>query len=250
MGLDMQNTLKSQLKNGKTTFGVTVTIGSPEVPYALGNLGLDWVNFDGQHSVLNNSMISEMIQALGSSKTVPIVRVLSNDLGQINKALDMGAQAVIVPLVNTREEAEKAVRSAKYSPPGSRSYGSRVSLRDPEYTTTADNELMIIPQVETAVALKNVEEIVTTDGVDAVFCGPYDLSMSLGIFRQFDDPKYQRAIESFISACEAHDVAPGLLAPTGPVQKDIQRGFKLISLGGDVSFLIKGVGDMLKAAKQ
>src|SRR5208283_4056992 len=110
----MQNTLKSQLKDGKTTFGVTVGIGSPEVPYVLGNLGLDWVNFDTQHSVLNDSAISQMIQALGHSKTVPIIRVLSNELGQINKALDMGAQAVIVPMINTRAEAEKAVRSARY----------------------------------------------------------------------------------------------------------------------------------------
>jgi len=246
----MQNTLKSLLKNGKTTFGVTVTIGSPEVPYALGNLGLDWVNFDSQHSVLNNSTISEMIQALGHSKTVSMVRVLSNDLGQINKALDMGAQTVIVPLVNTRAEAEKAVRSAKYNPPGSRSFGSRVSLRDPEYTATADEEIMVIPQIETALALQNVEEIVTTDGVDAVFCGPYDLSMSLGIFRQFENSKFQRAVESLVSACEAHGVAPGLLAPTGPVKKDIERGFKIISLGGDLSFLIHGIADVLKTARQ
>lgn len=246
----MQNALKSQLKNGKTTFGITVTIGSPEVPYALGNLGLDWVNFDSQHSVLNNSTISEMIQALGHSKTVSIVRVLSNDLGQINKALDMGAQAVIVPLVNTRMEAERAVRSAKYNPPGSRSFGSRVSLRDPEYTATADDEIMVIPQIETALGLQNVEEIVTTDGVDAVFCGPYDLSMSLGIFRQFENPAFQRAVERIISTCEAHGVAPGLLAPTGPVQRDIQRGFKMISLGGDLSILIQGIGAVLRTARQ
>ena len=246
----MQNALKSQLKSGKTTFGVTITIGSSEVPYALGNLGLDWVNFDGQHSVLNNSTISEMIQALGYSKTVSMVRVLSNDSGQISKALDMGAQAVIVPLVNTRTEAEKAVLSAKYNPPGARSFGSRVSLRDPDYTATADNEVMVIPQIETSLALQNVEEIVTTDGVDAVFCGPYDLSMSLGIFRQFENPTFQRAVELFVSACEAHGVAPGLLAPTGPIQKNIQRGFKMISLGGDLSFLTQGIGDALRTAKQ
>jgi 2-keto-3-deoxy-L-rhamnonate aldolase RhmA len=246
----MQNMLKSRLKDGKATFGITVSIGSPEVPYALGNLGLDWINFDSQHSVLNDGTISQMIQALGHSKTVPIVRVLSNELGQINKALDMGAQAVIVPLINTRSEAEKAVRSAKYKPPGLRSYGGRISFRDPEYATTADDEIMVIPQIETALGLQNVEEIVTTDGVDAVFCGPYDLSMSLGVFRQFENPTFQRAVELFVSACKAHGVAPGLLAPTGPVQKNIQRGFKMISLGGDLSLLIQSISDALKMAKQ
>ncbi len=246
----MLNTLKSQLKNGKTLFGVTVTIGSPEVPYALGSLDLDWINFDSQHSVLNDSTISEMIQALGHSKPVPIVRVLSNELGHINKALDMGAQAVIVPLVNTKSEAEKAIRAARYKPPGSRSYGYRVSLRDPEYTETADDEIMIIPQIETALALQNVEEIVTAEGVNAVFLGPYDLSMSMGIFRQFENPAFQRAVELFVSACEAHSVTPGLLAPTGPVLKEVKRRFKMISLGGDVNFLTRGVGDAIKLAKQ
>jgi 2-keto-3-deoxy-L-rhamnonate aldolase RhmA len=246
----MRNRLKSKLKDGKTTLGVTVTIGSPEVPYALGDLGLDWINLDTQHSVLDGRVVAEMIQALGYSETVPIVRVLSNDLGLINKALDMGAQAVIVPLVNTRLDAEKAVRSAKYKPPGGRSFGSRVWLRDSEYVETADDEIMIIPQIETTLALQNVEEIVTTDGIEAVFCGPFDLSMSLGVFRQFENPAFQRAVELLVSACEAHDVAPGLLAPTGPVERSIQQRFKLISLGGDISFLTQGIRNVLKTARQ
>jgi 2-keto-3-deoxy-L-rhamnonate aldolase RhmA len=246
----MRNRLKSKLKDGRTTLGVTVTIGSPEVPYALGNLGLDWINFDTQHSVLDGKVVAELIQALGYSETVPIVRVLSNDLGLINKALDMGAQAVIVPLVNTRLDAEKAVQSAKYKPPGGRSFGGRVWLRDSDYVETADDEIMIIPQIESALALQNVEEIVTTDGIEAVFCGPFDLSMSLGVFRQFENPVFQRATELFVSACEAHNVAPGLLAPTGPVERSIQQGFKLISLGGDLSFLTQGIRNVLKTAIQ
>ena len=103
----MRNRLKSQLKNGQVTFGVTLGISSPEVPYALGDLGLDWLNFDIQHSVLDTQTVAGMIQALGSTETVPIVRVVSNDLGRINKALDVGAQAVIVPLVNTRVQRQR-----------------------------------------------------------------------------------------------------------------------------------------------
>src|SRR5208337_893313 len=109
--------------------------------------------------------------------------------------------------------------------------------RDPEYATTADSEIMVIPQIETELALKNIEEIVTVDGIDAVFCGPSDLSMSLGVFSKFDSPVFQKAVELIVSTCEAHDVAPGMLAPAGPVEKNIQLGFKLISLGGDLSLL-------------
>lgn len=245
----MRNELKAQLKRGKVAFGLLLGIGSPEVPYALGDVGLDWIAFDTQHTILDLQTIAGMIQAMSYSKTVPVVRVQSNDLGLINKALDIGAQAVVVPLVNTRDDAEKAVCSSKYKPPGLRSYGGRASLRDPDYVSTADSEIMVIPQVETELALRNVEEIVTTDGIDAVFCGPFDLSISLGVFRQFDSPIFEKAVEVIVSTCEAHGVAPGLLAPAGPVERSIQQGFKLISLGGDLGILTHGVVDSLKSAR-
>jgi len=231
-------------------FGVIVGIGSPEVPYALGDLGLDWIAFDTQHTVIDTQTIPVMIQAMSYSKTVPIVRVLSNNLGLINKALDVGAQAVIVPLVNTREEAEKAVRSARYAPPGLRSWGGRASLRDADYATTADAEIMIIPQIETELALKNIEEIVSTDGIEAVFCGPFDLSMSLHIFRKFDNPAFQKAVELIVSTCEDHGVAPGLLAPIGSVDVAVKYGFKMISLGGDLPILTESIASMLKTARK
>lgn len=245
----MRNALRAQLKQGQLAFGMIVGIGSPEVSYALGDVGLDWITFDTQHAILDMRMIAGMIQAMSYSKTVPIVRVQSNDLGLINKALDIGAQAVVVPLVNTREDAEKAVRNSKYKSPGLRSYGGRASIRDPDYVSTADTEVMVIPQIETELALRNVEEIVTTDGIDAVFCGPFDLSMSLGVFRQFDSPIFQKAVETLISACNAHGVSPGLLAPAGPVERSINQGFKFISLGGDLGLLTQGVANSLKSAR-
>lgn len=245
----MRNALRAQLKQGQVAFGMIVGIGSPEVSYALGDVGLDWITFDTQHAILDMRMIAGMIQAMSYSKTVPIVRVQSNDLGLINKALDIGAQAVVIPLVNTREDAEKAVCASKYKPPGLRSYGGRASIRDPDYVSTADTEVMVIPQIETELALRNVEEIVTTDDIDAVFCGPFDLSMSLGCFRQFDSPIFQKAVETLISACNAHGVSPGLLAPAGPVERSVHQGFKVISLGGDLGMLTQGVANSLKSAR-
>jgi 2-keto-3-deoxy-L-rhamnonate aldolase RhmA len=247
-GKQLRNALRAQLKQGQVAFGVLVGIGSPEVSYALGEVGLDWITFDTQHSILDMPMIAGMIQAMSYSKTVPIVRVQSNDLGIINKALDIGAQAVVIPLVNTREDAEKAVRASKYKL-GLRSYGGRATIRDPDYVSTADTEVMVIPQIETELALRNVEEIVTTDGIDAVFCGPFDLSMSLGGFRQFDSPIFQKAVGTLISACNAHGVSPGLLAPAGPVERSIHQGFKFISLGGDLGILSQGVANSLKSAR-
>jgi len=107
-----------------------------------------------------------------------------------------------------------------------------------------------MPQIETERALENLEEIVCTEGIDAAFVGPMDLSMSLGVFRQFDSPSFLRAIEKFVSTCDAHGVAPGLLAPAGPVERSIQQGFKLIAIGGDLAILAGGVADLLKKARE
>lgn len=224
-------------------------IGHPEVSYALGNLGLDWINFDMQHGVLGVETVTAMIQAMSYSQTVPIVRVRSNDLGIINNALDFGASGVIVPLVNSREEAEDAVRSSRYPRKGRRSWAQRAALRDPDYTAMADAELMVIPQIETDTALRNLEEIVCTDGIDAVFCGPYDLSMSLGVFRQFDNPKFVKALELIVSTCRAHGVVPGILAPIGSIDGNLRLGFKLISLGGDLPMLMDGISKALETAR-
>ena len=245
----MQNRLKSQLRQGQSVFGVTLAIGHPEVSYALGNLGLDWINFDTQHGALDIQIAAAMIQSMSCSETVPIVRVPSNDLAAINKALDFGAFGVIVPLVNSGEDAEKAVRSSRYAPKGTRSWGQRSALRDPDYSTTADAEIMVIPQIETELALHNLEEIVCTDGVEAVFCGPYDLSMSLGIFCQFDNPEFVKALELIVSTCRAHDVAPGLLAPIGSTERSLRLGFKLISLGGDLPMLMGSIAKALEDAR-
>lgn len=246
----MHNELKAKLKRGEVTFGVTLGIGFLEVSEALGNLGLDYVTFDMQHTSLEAETTQAMIQALSYSPTVPMIRVVSNDLGLINKALDIWAYSVIVPLVNTMDDAARAVRASKYAPEGIRSWGPRRQvIRDSEYAKTANTEVMIIPQVETELALKNIEDIVTTEGIDAVFVGPNDLSMSLGVFGQFDSPKFLKAIERVVSTCKTHDVSPGLLAPAGPVETSLQQGFKMIQLGADLGLLTESVVGKLRNAR-
>jgi 2-keto-3-deoxy-L-rhamnonate aldolase RhmA len=200
---------------------------------------------------LGDETLQAMLQSMSYSRTVPIIRVVSNDLGLINRALDVGAYAVIVPLVNSRENAERAVRHSRYPPKGVRSWGPRrPSLRDPKYAATADSEVMIIPQVETDLALRNLEDIVCTEGVDAVFLGPMDLSMPLGILRQFDNPRFLKAVEEIVSTCKAHNVAPGVIAPTGLVERSIEQGFKMISLGGDLAMLVEASGKLWKTQEK
>ncbi len=246
----MENTLKKKLKKGKTTFGITLGIGNPEVADILGNIGFDYINFDTQHTSLSVGTVHSMMAAMSYSKSTPIMRVVSNDLGQINRALDIGAHGVIIPLVNSKEDAEKAVYAARYSPKGGRSFGPRrAALRDPNYAETADQEVMIIPQIETKVALDRIDEIFSVEGIDAMFVGPNDLSMSLGVFRKFNSPTFLKAVEKIISSCESHDIAPGLLAPAGPVELSVEQGFKLINIGGDSGFITAAAKDAINKAR-
>jgi len=246
----LKNSLKEKLKEGKIVFGVTLGIGSPEVADVLGDIGFDYINFDTQHTSLSVETIQNMMAAMSYSKSTPIMRVISNDLGQINRALDIGAHGVIVPLVNSKEDAQKAVHAARYSPKGGRSWGPRrVSLRDPEYTETADKEVMVIPQIETKTAVDNIEQILSVEELDAIFVGPFDLSMSLGVFQKFESPTFLKAIKTVISSCRAHDIAPGLLAPTGPTEVSIKQGFTMINLGGDSGFIATAAKDAFDRAK-
>jgi len=246
----LRNALRAQLRQDGIAFGINYGVASLEVAEALGNLGFDWINFDMQHTQLSTETVQALIQAMNYSKTTPIVRVISNDLGQINRALDIGAHAIIVPLVNSKEDAEKAVRFSRYPPKGIRSWGpTRPLLRDPDYAATANTEAMVMPQIETEVSMKNLESIVSTEGIEAVFLGPMDLSMSLGVFRQFDHPKFLKAAETIVSVCKAHNVFPGLLAPVGSVEKSIEQGFKLICLGRELTLLMDAMSRTLKNAR-
>jgi len=233
------------------TLGVTLGIGNSEVSESLANLPLDWIMVDTQHTSVDNETLKNMMLAMAYSESTPMVRVASNELDLVNRALDLGAHAVVIPLVNSQADAEKAVRAAMYAPDGTRSLGPRRPvMRDPDYVVTANRNVMVIPQIETELSLKNIDEIVATDGIEAVFVGPHDLSMSLGIYRQFGNEKYLNAIEKIVSSCEKHDVAPGLLAPAGSMEKIIQQRFKLVSLGGDLNMLNQTVAASLAAAKE
>ncbi|MEM2111182.1 MAG: aldolase/citrate lyase family protein [Candidatus Bathyarchaeia archaeon] len=246
----MKNILKRILRQGKVALGVTVSIGHPDITDILGTVGFDFINFDTQHTPLSIETVQSMMQAMSYSQTTPIVRVQWNDFAMINRALDIGAHGIIVPFVNTKEDAIRALQYATFPPKGLRSYGPRrAMLRDPEYMDTTDEEIIIIPQIETKEALDNVESILSVEGIEAFFVGPYDLSKSLGVFAQWDNPIFEKALEKILNVAEKSGTAPGMLALTEDVEKTIERGFKLINVGGDANFLKEAANTMLKRAR-
>lgn len=246
----MKNRLKESLSRGKVAVGMTVSIGHPDITDIVGKMGFDFINFDTQHTPLSIESVQSMMQAMSYSDSTPIVRVQWNDFAMINQALDIGAYGLIIPFVNTKEDAVKALQYATFPPKGLRSYGPRRAImRDPEYMATADEEVLVIPQIETKEALDNIESILSLDRIEAFFVGPYDLSRSLGVFTQWTSPAFQKALEKVLDAAEKTGTAPGMLALTEEVERTIERGFRLINIGSDVGFLMQTAAESIGKAR-
>jgi len=246
----LKNRLKEILRRGKVALGITLTIGHPDIADILGKIGFDYINFDTQHAPLNIETVQSMMQAMSYSETTPIVRVQWNDFAMINRALDIGAHGVIIPFVNTEEDVVKALQAATYPPKGMRSYGPRRAImRDPEYMATADEEILLMPQIETKEAIDNVEGILSVDGIEAFFVGPYDLSRALSVFTQWEHPTFGKALEKIIEAADNSGTKAGMLAPIEDVGKTIKRGFKLINIGGDIAYLTQAATTSLQKAR-
>lgn len=246
----MKNRLKDVLEHDEVAFGVTVTIGHPDITEILGEIGFDYINIDMQHAPLDIQTVQNLMQSMSYSQTTPIIRVPQNDYAMINSALDVGAHGIIIPLVNTKEDLLKALKYALYPPKGIRSYGPRRAiLRDPEYVANANKEILVIPQIETREALENLEEILSVEGVKALFVGPNDLSMSLGVYAQWRHPTFEKALNTIIETAEKNGVKPGILAPIGELEELIDRGFKLITVGKDTTFLMDAAASALKKVK-
>jgi 4-hydroxy-2-oxoheptanedioate aldolase len=213
--------------------------------------GFDWVCVDMQHGMIDFAQMVHMLQGISSTDTAPLVRVPRNEPGIIGKSLDAGAWGIIVPMVNTREEAEEAVAACRYAPVGIRSYGPlRANFyAGSDYFARANGEVTCIVMIETRTAVDNVEDIVSVPGVDAVYMGPADLSVTLGLAPAPDqtDQSFTDALERVVDACRRHDVVPGIAGNAVTAVKRLQQGFRLVEVASDAGLL--GVGAAMALAQ-
>jgi 2-dehydro-3-deoxyglucarate aldolase/4-hydroxy-2-oxoheptanedioate aldolase len=191
------------------------------------------------------------------AKAIPIIRVVWNDINAIKRALDTGAYGVVVPWVSSRKEAVDAVRFCRYPPEGIRGAApgrpSKVwGMSKEEYLWSANEEIIIIVQIEREEAVNNIEEILSVEGIDATFIGPTDLSNSLGFKGEPFHPEVVKAIEKVLDACKDAGVAPGIAYTQNHehTKELIEKGFQLIGIGSDVGFLQKGCEAAIEAIKQ
>ena len=249
----MSASLRSRLKRGDLLIGTLVTLTSLESAEVLAEVGFDWLFVDLEHSLLGIREAQAIFQTV-SHKIDCIVRVPLNDEIWIKKVLDSGAAGVLVPQVNTIEQARQVVRFSKYPPLGRRSVGvmraNGYNLPTTEYLEHANAETAVIIQVESFSAVENIHEIVAVDGIDAVFVGPYDLSASMGKTGEFDDPSVKAALESIRQACLAGGMPLGIFAATVDRAKAyIGEGFRLIAVSEDLLLMAQAAREVARALK-
>jgi len=240
--------LKDKLKAGDQTVGVWMGIPSPDVTLALAQMEFDWFVYDNEHSALNEQITQNLMMVTRGTDIVPLVRVAWNDPVLVKRALDIGAYGVIIPWINTKEEAIKAVQACKYPPEGIRGVGPRIAtIGDPQYLATANEEVLVIVQIETEEAVKNVDDIFSVKGIDAYFIGPMDLSTSLGVMGKINDSKVVKAINKIFAAGKKAGVSSGIYGMgLDDVKKRLRQGFQFISIASDLGLLGQGATLFLK----
>ena len=237
----MKETFRSRLIRGEKLIGTLITLPSPEIAEILADAGYDWLWVDMEHSPMDTRDAQMILQAVGS-RIECVLRVPLNDEIWIKKALDTGAAGIIVPQVNTVEEAQRAVRFSKYPLQGSRSAGAArahaYGARLQSYLDHANEDTAVIVQVEHIQAVRNVQDILGVPGLDAVVLGPYDLSASMGLMGQVDHPEVQEAIAQVQLACQQAGKPLGIFAASAErAIKYASSGFTLIASGADIFLL-------------
>lgn len=233
--------LKTRWAAGEVTLGAWCMMPGAMSAEALGKAGFDWVLIDMQHGCMDYETALSMIRAVDLSEAVPIVRVPWNDPGIIGRVLDAGALGVVIPMIQSAADARRAVDACLYPPAGSRSFGPvRVGLRDgPGYFATANARVAVIPMIETAQALEEVEQIAATPGVDALFVGPFDLSIALGLPPGDNDgePVFDAAIARIAAAARSAGVATAVLSNAKVAPLRLKQGFQMVSVVTDINAL-------------
>jgi 4-hydroxy-2-oxoheptanedioate aldolase len=239
-----KNNLKEVLKEGKNVFGPFMKFTDPAAVEIMGFAGFDFVIIDSEHGPISIQNVQNMIRAAESANITPIIRVSDNDEAIILRALDIGAQGIQIPQINSRSEAMRAVKSVKYSPQGERGVCRYVraanysSMDKVKYFKYANNETMIIAHIEGMEGINNLDEILSVPGIDIIFIGPYDLSQSLGIPGEVNHPSVTEKMKEVIIKCRENKVSVGTFADDVKTAKFwVLLGVQYISFSVDVGIL-------------
>ena len=255
----MNNRFKKLIEAGEAAIGTQLRFGSPAIAELYGCAGFDFAIIDAEHSAQTPAGILAQIQGMASTPITPIVRMPRNDPDMFRVYLDMGAGGILAPFIRTAAEAEEGARACRFPPKGSRGFGPDRAARygfDVDYLDKADDDILYMVIIETAEAVDAIDDILAVDGVDAYLVGPYDLSISMGLPRQFDHPQFTAAIDKVFAAAQKAGKPPSTsvsFADCTPqaFSDKIAQGHRVLLAGGDEWMLqttTKNVIDSFKEA--
>ncbi len=248
----MKNLLKEKLQNGENAVGTFVEMGHPDITNLLSRAGFDWLLIDGEHSPMSYETMESLLQSMEGSGCTPIIRPQWNDPVVIKRILDLGAHGILVPWVNSKEEAEAAVKATRYPPEGIRGWGPRRAARwDPDYRATANEEMWVCIQVETQKSVDNLDAIMGVEGVDACYIGPWDLSNNLGfgVPPDYENKTFTDAIEKVLKVATDHGKPAGMWCNLDSVVWAVEKGFRCNTVISADMMLQYGAAEAVKKGR-
>jgi len=244
------NKFKRALKDKQPQIGMWSSLSSHIVAEILAHAGFDWVLLDTEHSPNELPMVQSQLQAMTGGTATPVVRPAWNDMVLVKRFLDIGAQSLLLPYVQTAEEAQNAVRYTRYPQQGLRGVAGATRAagygRTQDYLKRAHEEICLLVQVETRKAMANLEAIAETEGVDGIFIGPNDLSADLGYLGNWQHPEVWKVMEDAAQRIRKAGKAPGILVGEADGQRCLDMGYLFVAVGADTGLLVRG-GDALAA---
>lgn len=247
--------IREKVLANEFTAGVWCNLGSAVTVEIAASAGLDWILIDQEHGPGDNETLLKQFMAIGSRPCAPIVRIAWNEMPRFKRALDLGASGIMIPYIQTREEAKAAVSYLRYPPDGVR--GAAMSPRATgygvdfdDYFLKANENLLSVHQIETSLAVKNVGDIAAVDGVDVLFIGPLDLSLSLKMPERFDDPEFRAVLSRVAVSAKKAGKAAGILLPSIElIDMAHEMGFTFIAVGSDSGMVVQGMKTNINALK-
>jgi len=236
-----KNTVKEKLASGKPAIGTWLSLASWVSAEYMAHIGFDWLVVDTEHSPVGFETTVQCFQAICTTSTIPMARVAWNDPMLMKRLLDAGAMGLVIPMVNSPEEAERAVKSMKFPPEGFRSLGGgRATVYGSDYLAQANDEIAVIVQIEHIDAVNKTAEILAVMGVDACFIGPNDLAGSMGLKPDIhcSHPEHNAAVMKVLEASKKAGKPAGIhCATTDAVNMRLEQGFKFIAINSDAGML-------------
>ncbi len=249
------NSVRAKLRSGESSVGTWLALPDPIFAKLMSSTGFEWLTVELEHSHATIETAALCFPIIAASDCVPLARVPYNSVENIKRVLDTGAWGIVVPMVNSRAEAEAVVKAARYRPQGERSVGGQLHAANfatdaGTYYAKANDEILIVLMAEHVDAIENIDDILSVPGIDAVFIGPNDLHASMGFAPAFDseDPTFNAALKKVYTSALAHGVAPGIhVADAAQAQRRLDEGWKMIAVASEVGFMLDKAGEITKA---